>query len=206
MWGQFSAMTGSLHDSIHPPEMEINPPRMACGCPCGGVIKQPHSNPRTLWNAWVSVQLHWLCDRYSVQLGRLQLSPWSPGCWSLGWTCHGEAAAIAMVTRVLKSWLGVPNMSRNWRRRVNIENQNNTTESNLDAFFKKIIAFWWQKVVTTGFLFFLSFLFLFLFSLLFLLVCCFFALCTRTFCVCMLRLKMIHLVKVLGSVWLVCWF
>ena len=27
------------HNSIHPPEMEINPPKMACGCPDGGVIK-----------------------------------------------------------------------------------------------------------------------------------------------------------------------
>ena len=25
---------GSLHESIHPPETDINPPKTACGCPC----------------------------------------------------------------------------------------------------------------------------------------------------------------------------
>ena len=30
----------SLYSSMHPPEREINPPKMACGCPCGGVIEQ----------------------------------------------------------------------------------------------------------------------------------------------------------------------
>ena len=108
MRGLCSAMTGSLHNSIHPPEMEINPPRMACGCPCGDAIKHHTPSSHTLWNACVSVQLHWLCRWYSLQLGRLHLSPWLPGCWSLGWASHGEAAAIAMVTRVLKSWLGIP--------------------------------------------------------------------------------------------------
>ena len=34
----FSDMIKSLHISIHHPEMEINPPKMACGCPCAGVI------------------------------------------------------------------------------------------------------------------------------------------------------------------------
>ena len=29
----------SLYTSIHPPEVEINPLKMACGCPWGGVIK-----------------------------------------------------------------------------------------------------------------------------------------------------------------------
>ena len=29
-----------LYNSIHPPEMEINLQKMACGCPCGGVIKK----------------------------------------------------------------------------------------------------------------------------------------------------------------------
>ena len=28
----------SLHNSIHPPEMEIYPLKMVCGCPCGRVI------------------------------------------------------------------------------------------------------------------------------------------------------------------------
>ena len=37
--GTVFAMTSSLHNSIHPPVMEINPPKMACGCPWGGVLK-----------------------------------------------------------------------------------------------------------------------------------------------------------------------
>ena len=32
MWGLSSAMINVLHNSIHPPEMEINPPKTACGC------------------------------------------------------------------------------------------------------------------------------------------------------------------------------
>ena len=35
-----SAMISSLHNSIHPPDMEINPPKMACGCLGGRVIKK----------------------------------------------------------------------------------------------------------------------------------------------------------------------
>ena len=31
------AMTGSLHNSIHPPEMNINPSKTVCGCPSGWV-------------------------------------------------------------------------------------------------------------------------------------------------------------------------
>ena len=58
MRGLCSAMTGSLHNSIHLPEMEINPPRMACGCPCGDAIKHHTPSSHTLWNACVSVQLH----------------------------------------------------------------------------------------------------------------------------------------------------
>ena len=37
---QSSAMTSSLHKSIHPPELGINPSKAAGGCPCGGVIKK----------------------------------------------------------------------------------------------------------------------------------------------------------------------
>ena len=33
MWALSSAMMSSLHNSIHPPVMEINPPKTACGCP-----------------------------------------------------------------------------------------------------------------------------------------------------------------------------
>ena len=51
-----------------PPEMEINPLNMVCGCPCGVVIKnlknkrsQTH-NPLIPWNAFVSVQLNILGD------------------------------------------------------------------------------------------------------------------------------------------------
>ena len=40
MWGLSSAMLSCYHNSSHPPEMEMNPPKMACGCPCGEVIKK----------------------------------------------------------------------------------------------------------------------------------------------------------------------
>ena len=49
MWGLSSATISSLHNCIHPPEMEINPLKTAYGCTCVGVRKkQPHtqsSNP-----------------------------------------------------------------------------------------------------------------------------------------------------------------
>ena len=59
MWGLSSAIISSLHNSIHHPEMEMNPPEMACGCPHGIVIiKNGHThNPLTQWNVFVSVQL-----------------------------------------------------------------------------------------------------------------------------------------------------
>ena len=31
--------TRPMRISIRPPEMEIYPPKTACGCPCGGVTK-----------------------------------------------------------------------------------------------------------------------------------------------------------------------
>ena len=39
MWRLSSAMRNLLHNSVHPPEMEINPLKMVCSCPCGGVRK-----------------------------------------------------------------------------------------------------------------------------------------------------------------------
>ena len=45
---------------------------MVCGYPCGRVMKNGHpGNPLTLWNAFVSVQLHILSDPLSVQLGNI---------------------------------------------------------------------------------------------------------------------------------------
>ena len=63
-------MIRSLHKSIHPPEMEIDPPKMACGCPCGRVVRTGYTcNPLTIWNVFVSVQLHSPGNPRSVQLG-----------------------------------------------------------------------------------------------------------------------------------------
>ena len=57
MWGLSSARISSLHNSVY-----LNPPKTACGYPCGRVtkkIKNGHScKPLTLWNVLVSVQLH----------------------------------------------------------------------------------------------------------------------------------------------------
>ena len=41
-WGLSSFMISSLQTSTHPPEMKINPPKMACGYPRGGVIENSH--------------------------------------------------------------------------------------------------------------------------------------------------------------------
>ena len=40
-------MRNALHNSIHPPDMEINPPKTVCGYRCGVVVKTDHtdSNP-----------------------------------------------------------------------------------------------------------------------------------------------------------------
>ena len=57
MQGLSSAVISSSCDSIHPPELEINPLKTARGCPHGRVIENTRS-PLTLWNAFVNVQLH----------------------------------------------------------------------------------------------------------------------------------------------------
>ena len=41
-WGLSSFMISSLQTSTHRPEMKINPPKMACGYPRGGVIENSH--------------------------------------------------------------------------------------------------------------------------------------------------------------------
>ena len=37
--GTIFSQISSLHNSMHPRKMEINPPKTVCGYPCGGVIK-----------------------------------------------------------------------------------------------------------------------------------------------------------------------
>ena len=59
MWGLSSCShVSSFHESIHTPEMEINPPKNVCGCLCGQVIKNGYSRnpPLNLWTALVNVQ------------------------------------------------------------------------------------------------------------------------------------------------------
>ena len=42
-------MINAFHNSIHPPHMEINPPKTVCGCRCGVVVKTGHADsPLTL--------------------------------------------------------------------------------------------------------------------------------------------------------------
>ena len=60
---QSSAMTSSLHKSIHPPELGINPSKAAGGCPCGGVIKNScMRNVLTLCNAFVNITTAYVRD------------------------------------------------------------------------------------------------------------------------------------------------
>ena len=44
MWGLSSAMISCLNNGMHPPEVDINPLKMMCGCPCGGVITDSHTS------------------------------------------------------------------------------------------------------------------------------------------------------------------
>ena len=44
MWELSPAMIHSLYNSIHPPEMEINPLKTACGFPCDGVMKKENKH------------------------------------------------------------------------------------------------------------------------------------------------------------------
>ena len=90
MCGWSSAMTSSLHNGIHPPEMGINLPKMVCGCPCGGIVIKTITR-KCSWNAFVNVQLHILGDSWSVQLGNaLQQQNWPDsnqsrwGLWARG--------------------------------------------------------------------------------------------------------------------------
>ena len=36
-WGLCSALIISMHNNIHPPEIEVDPLKTAFGCPCGGI-------------------------------------------------------------------------------------------------------------------------------------------------------------------------
>ena len=57
--GTIFSLISSLRNSIHPPEMEKPPPKMACGCPHSRLINNGHTcNLHTQWNAFVNVQLH----------------------------------------------------------------------------------------------------------------------------------------------------
>ena len=48
MWGPPSVMIiRSLRNSTEPPEMEVRPPKLLCGCPCGNCHIR---SPVTLWN------------------------------------------------------------------------------------------------------------------------------------------------------------
>ena len=61
-----------VHNSIHPPEMEINPLKTVCGCPCDGVIKYGHTcNPLTVLGR--SVKL--VCtSEFKIQIQNILLS------------------------------------------------------------------------------------------------------------------------------------
>ena len=43
MQGLSSVLISSSHNSVHSPEMEVNPLKVACSCPCDGVIKNGHT-------------------------------------------------------------------------------------------------------------------------------------------------------------------
>lgn len=69
MRGIASVMISSLYNtrSVNPPEVEINPPKMVCGCSCGRVTKTGHiHNHFPLRDASVKVQLHILGDLQRV--------------------------------------------------------------------------------------------------------------------------------------------
>ena len=47
MWGLSSAMISALHNSVHPPETELHPTKMAYGCHCGGGLTPSLPQPVT---------------------------------------------------------------------------------------------------------------------------------------------------------------
>ena len=68
MWGLSSALISSLYNSIHPPEMEMNPPKAACVCcPGDGVTKRgghtcsPSSHPMESICQYACILRMWLC-------------------------------------------------------------------------------------------------------------------------------------------------
>ena len=90
--GTILSVISSIHNSIHPPEMEIIPPNTACGCPCGRIQNKTNKqsshthNPLTLWNAFVKVQLYTPGDPQSVHLGNTTLTTTNanlPACSSI---------------------------------------------------------------------------------------------------------------------------
>ena len=53
-----SLITSSLHNSIHPPEMEINPPKIAWGCPSGRAMIIFKSHTQSSHPVECNCQLH----------------------------------------------------------------------------------------------------------------------------------------------------
>ena len=75
MWGISSALISSLHNSIHPPQMEMNPPKAACVCcPGDGVTKRgghpcnPSSHPMESIYQYACILRMWLCISDTVHV------------------------------------------------------------------------------------------------------------------------------------------
>ena len=75
--------------------MEIDPPKTACRCPCGRVIGTGYTcNALTIWNVFVSVQLHSPGNPRSVQLGNT-----TTATAFLAATLSGESKRLVLVSK-----------------------------------------------------------------------------------------------------------
>ena len=79
-------LSSDMISSIHPPETEINSPKMACACPCvGGNEEGDTSNPLTLGNALVNAQLHILTDPPECSAG---------GHYNINYSCKQKMISL----------------------------------------------------------------------------------------------------------------
>ena len=91
MWALSSAIS-SLCNSIHPPEMEINqvdqmnlnPPKTACGCSCGGVIIKNSFKKKMITVTQCSHPTECVCQRTTAYTG------WPQECGSAGERCTDD--------------------------------------------------------------------------------------------------------------------
>ena len=99
IWELSSVIISFLHNSIQPPEMEMNPPKMAFGCPCGGC---PCGGVIKKWSC-----MHAVLSPYGMHLP-MDVSYWV----TPGWPQSVQLGNATATTKPFTQWCAlVPDIS-----------------------------------------------------------------------------------------------